>query len=147
MKNHIEREIIKVAEEYNIELFIFDDKSSNSLFSAVSKKYSNVSTEIIPLWDNLFDAVYVVDPNGWSKISNFVGNKSCVLLILNGEKKAFKLSCGADLHELLENSFGFEFYITDENISFLICFNHHDQLVCCGKAKKWGESVARDLID
>lgn len=37
--------------------------------------------------------------------------------------------------------FGFEFYITNFETEYVICFNHHDCLLGCGTAKKWVESL------
>ena len=35
-----------------------------------------------------------------------------------------------------------EFYITDRDQSYVICFNHHDVLYGCGAAKEWVEKLA-----
>ena len=53
------------------------------------------------------------------------------------DKNAFLIPNGAELQKILEDSFGFEFYITNKNYSYLICFNHHDILYGSGEAKEW----------
>ena len=40
---------------------------------------------------------------------------------------------------MLEETYGYEFYVTDEECTYLICFNHHDILYTCGRAIKWLE--------
>jgi hypothetical protein len=49
----------------------------------------------------------------------------------------FQVPSGSSLDQLLSNTFGFEFYVTDLNADYLICFNHHDVLVGCGNAQQW----------
>ena len=53
------------------------------------------------------------------------------------DKNAFLIPNGTELYKILEDSFGFEFYITNQNHSYLLCFNHHDILYGSGEAKKW----------
>jgi len=46
---------------------------------------------------------------------------------------------GEALTTWLANSHAFEFYMTDMDAGYLICFNHHDVLVCRGSARAWLE--------
>ena len=55
----------------------------------------------------------------------------------------FHVPSGSSLGELLCNTFGFVFYVTDADATYLVCFNDHDFLVCCGSAWAWLEE--RDL--
>jgi hypothetical protein len=90
------------------------------------------------LWEVLADCASVQDAGGWEWISEFVGARSCVLLFDRDEEvEMFHVPSGASLDALLRNTCGFEFYVTDMDASYLICFNHHDVLVCCGSAREW----------
>lgn len=33
--------------------------------------------------------------------------------------------------------FNVEFYVTNKNNEYLLCFNHHDVLIACGDATEW----------
>jgi hypothetical protein len=69
-----------------------------------------------------------------------VDARGCVLLFDAGEEQEmFAVPSGRALNQLLANSPGFEFYVTDREVSYLICFNHHDVLICWGNAKDWLE--------
>lgn len=57
------------------------------------------------------------------------------------DKNAFLIPNGTELYKILEDSFGFEFYITNQNHSYLLCFNHHDILYGSGEAKKWVSEI------
>jgi hypothetical protein len=95
------------------------------------------------MWESLPDPASVQDPDAWQWIEEFVGDRECVLLFdVDEDEEMFSVPSGAALDALLGNTCGFEFYVTDRNATYLICFNHHDFLVCCGAAKAW--LLARD---
>ncbi len=48
-----------------------------------------------------------------------------------------EVSSGDALRSLLANSYHFEFYVTDVDASYLICFNHHDFVIAWGTACPW----------
>ena len=53
------------------------------------------------------------------------------------EKKSFLFKNGDDLVAVLGETYGFEFYVTNKEKSYLLVFNHHDILMACGDAKNW----------
>ena len=53
------------------------------------------------------------------------------------DERAFEQFFGVPLKKM----YGFEFYVFDSSISYLICFNHHDQLIGVGSAKEWVNSL------
>ena len=59
------------------------------------------------------------------------------------DEHAFLIANGVELQTILGESFGFEFYITDRDQSYVICFNHHDVLYGCGAAREWVEELAK----
>ena len=95
-------------------------------------------------WEKLryFDSI--IDKDGWSYINEFVSDNACIMFFNEfDEKKMFKIKNGNDLYFLLSETSGFEFYITDSNYSYLICFNHHDILYGCGKASYWVDKLKK----
>ena len=57
------------------------------------------------------------------------------------DKSVLVISDGKSLYKLLDDMFGFEFYITNFETNYLLCFNHHDCVLGCGTAKNWVESL------
>lgn len=51
----------------------------------------------------------------------------------------FDVPSGSALDALLGHTYGFVFYVTDVEASYLIGFNDHDFLICCGAAQEWLE--------
>lgn len=112
----------------------------------IDELYINKKERGVWLWEklNCFDSI--CDKDGWKYIKEFVSEKSCVLLFNEFDEKAmFKLKNGNDLFCLLSETSGFEFYLTDINCSYLLCFNHHDILYGCGNAINWIGSLKTNL--
>ncbi|MDX3966547.1 MAG: hypothetical protein QHD01_08100 [Bradyrhizobium sp.] len=75
-------------------------------------------------------------PDGWELIPKYVGTNRC-LMFLEGARSIWKFSCGADLLRVLEDCPPLEFYVCDEEASYLLCSNHHDFIVGWGAALPW----------
>ena len=66
----------------------------------------------------------------------------CVLFFnKSDEKSMFLINSGNDLDFILSETYGFEFYVTDLDCSYLLCFNHHDILYGCGAAYDWVKHI------
>ena len=112
------------------------------ILETIIKSYVDTNIKGGGLWERLSSYEAYADSNGWTYIQDFVLNVSCILFFnQDDEKKMFSISNGKDLHYILSETCGFEFYITDKECSYLLCFTHHDVLIGCGKAKKWVSSI------
>jgi len=93
------------------------------------------------LWEHLHGCASIQDSEAWRWIGEFVGQESCVLLFdASEETEMFHIPTGPALHELLSQTSGFDFYVTDRRGTYPVCYNDHDVLVCCGSAKEWLEA-------
>lgn len=96
------------------------------------------------MWESFSNYASVQDPDGWARIGELAGDRPCILLFdVDEEVEMFHVPSGGALHTLLANSYGFEFYVTDAEAGYLVCFNHHDMLICCGSARAWLEGDER----
>ena len=85
----------------------------------------------------------------WRSESCALSEPRCCVLFLNpadGEEM-FELETGDVLLELLGETSGFEFYVTDHEASFLFCFTHHDVLVAAGNAAPWLAALDTTVAD
>lgn len=69
--------------------------------------------------------------DGWQLIPAYVGGREC-LMFLEGARSIWKFQNGADLLRVLEDCPAFEFYVCDEEASYLLCHNHHDFVIGWG---------------
>jgi hypothetical protein len=74
--------------------------------------------------------------NGWKLISMYVGDREC-LMFQDGALSMWKFRNGSDLLRVLEDCPAIEFYVCDEEASYLLFHNHHDLVVGWGEASQW----------
>lgn len=97
-----------------------------------------------PLWDGPSEFASVQDELAWRWMGDWIKDESCVLLWdPASERRALRFAKGRSLVSLLEEMYGTEFYVTDNNITYMMCFDHHDYLVAAGRAKAWLEQRPR----
>ena len=133
----IGKEIIRsVNDNKLIGVKLLTEYEWDNIFSSVSQKFSDKNLPAYALWDRLNNHVGYYDDAGWIAISKIIGNNPCILFIEH-EKFGINLSNGATLNIILEDTFGFVFYITDVNCDYLICFNDHNIVLACGNATQW----------
>ena len=89
-------------------------------------------------YQNLKDTQSIHDPKGWSFIQDYVGDKE-VLLFVNPdeEKDMWLIPSGIALTSILSETIGFPFYVTSQEIDYMLCFDDHDCLIANGKAAEW----------
>ena len=138
--NYITKEINKIIKDYHLKSSLLPAEKMNYLYSNIIKHYCIKNTSFI--WESFKDYAYYQNSNAWSLIKDYVRENKCIMFFnKSDDKNGFLILNGFELQKIIEESFGFEFYITDENLSYLICFNHHDILYGLGKAKDWIKEV------
>lgn len=91
-------------------------------------------------WDDPGKHAGRYHPDGWRAIPHHVGPSPC-LLITENAFGIWRCESGGDLLELLEDTPGFEFYVCDLDMNFLLCHNHHDYLIGWGDAVAWIDAL------
>lgn len=108
------------------------------ILNLIVKKYINIRERGVWLWEKFIHYETLNDDMGWSYIKDFVKHDSCIMFFnQEEEKEMFLIQSGTDLDYILSETYGFEFYITNKQCSYLLCFNHHNILYGCGVAEIW----------
>lgn len=138
ISNQIKREMDKGRRRYTF----LDSKEIQYIQKNIRKKYIDNKKEGVFLWEKLSEFKKKQDSELWKYISEFIGETECIVFFnVEDDSNMIRLYSGDDLKFMLEETCGYEFYITDEKYSYLICFNHHDILYACGRAIKWLELI------
>ena len=111
-------------------------EGTGDLFQRLRQKHADSGSEL-PLWETIGEHISRKRANGWRDVGEYVGDGPCLLLTEKDGQEAYRVSSGDDLTKLLSECPGFEFYVTNEEIDFLLCHNHHDYLIGAGKAASW----------
>ena len=81
----------------------------------------------------------------WRWLGSFLGNKPTFMLFDKvTAESGFSFPNGEDIVSVLGESIGFEFYLTDEAVSFLLCYQRSNYLVALGGATDWLESILQE---
>jgi len=91
-------------------------------------------------WDHKAAPDGRLRPDGWELITKYVGTTAC-MMFLEGAHTVWKFSSGSDLLRVLKDCPALEFYVCDEDASYLLCSNHHDFVIGWGAARSWVESL------
>ena len=108
------------------------------ILDLILKKYININVKGVWLWEKFNHYEVLNDDMAWSYIKDFIEGNECIMFFnQEEEKEMFLIQSGDDLNYILSETYGFEFYITNKQCSYLLCFNHHNILYGCGNAERW----------
>lgn len=134
---NIKEQVISVANSLKVIVQSIAVSETESIISKVIEKYCGIGITA-PLWENLQNEVAVNNKDAWQWIGDFIGDTETIMFFNpSDERGAFTFKKGRDVVSVLCETYGFEFYLTNKNLDYLICFNHHDVLIGCGNAADW----------
>jgi AAA+ ATPase superfamily predicted ATPase len=145
---NIKREILATAKQLDTNVHELDPETSDSIRKSFFCKFTNTKMGG-HIWENILDeyneniATYTDSNNeSYLLISDFVKDDQ-VLMIFDelDEKSVFKFLNGSEIVPLLAECYDFEFYLTDDELSYFICLNSHDYLIVAGTAADWLKSL------
>lgn len=136
---NIYEEIITAVNTLKINVVEISENQSQDIIKKIKKKYTTENGYIY-LWEEMIDYYSVNNKEAWQWINEFIGDSETIMFFNNSdERKSFIFKNGDDLVSVLSETYGYEFYITNKDLTYLICFNHHDVLIASGTAKQWLE--------
>lgn len=133
-------EIEEAIKESGVNAQKVGSEKANDIWHNIVEKYTNAKDHYTCLWENFLDDHSVYDIESWTWIGSYLQNKPCYFVVNDNycRKLAYYFDDGSLIVDMYgETSENIEFYVTDENLSFLLSFNHECYLSACGDAKKW----------
>lgn len=119
---------------------ILEDEMKESIIFSIMEKYCRVKMHW-PLWERFNDFVGVIDKDAWQWLEEFIGSNKCILFFNpSDEKRAYLFKSGKEVVSVIEELFNVEFYVTNTETEYLLCFNHHNCLMALGNAIDWLEN-------
>ena len=140
----ISTHICEELKDSKVVLRKLDVDKRNKIFDVVLKKYIDSNKKGSLLWEKFIHCEALNNDVEWSYIKDFVKNNECIMFFnQEDDKEMLLIQSGDDLHYILSETFGFEFYITDIQCSYLLCYSHHNILYGCGKAGEWLKNIEK----
>ncbi len=115
------------------------EEQTRSKWKEIAERYGRDKVYAFQFWDELIDPEILSADNGWFIIKEFVEKKSDIYLFfeLADSSQAFLFRSGEELADVLIESGCRDFYLLDEEATFLICYNDSDVVLADGAAKEW----------
>lgn len=89
-------------------------------------------------WERLLAHASVNNPDGWKLMDDYLSGRPFIVFFNEHEDKIMlEFPPGSMLVPIIEECPGFEFYVTDHEASYMLCFNHEDFLIGAGAAAEW----------
>ena len=96
----------------------------------------------LPLWERLPNNVSRWRPDGWLRACEFVQFRETIIFFDRHDSQImWKFLSGDMLARVFKNAPALQFYITDSEASFILCYNDHEYLIGVGACKKWLEKL------
>lgn len=139
---HIRREISRAAAAVGAPLTILGEAEGEALREALCARYC-ADRRLGFGRDNLKDYAALHDAESFLWAAEALGARAGYLLYDSAhpqDRAVFRAANGATLREVLAECFGFQFYVADEALGFVLCSTDDDCLLGCGEARPWVEA-------
>lgn len=114
------------------------------ILESIRRRFTAGDQDRRNLWEEFEDDLSRKCIDGWQRLCEFPEPHPLILFQDTSEFEGFSFPASESLHRVLAESPGFEFYLTNAEAAFVICFNHHDYLIGVGTAKDWLATIPED---
>lgn len=135
--NKLISEVLAAADQVGCNTVALTQTESKKVIDDIRQKYSN-GLKSDYFWETLKNRTSLQNREAWSWIKDFVKDNQTIMFFINSESHAGVLFENGDcVVKTLWECTGFEFYLTNLQTDYLLCFNHHDFLIGAGTAQNW----------
>jgi hypothetical protein len=134
-------EIRSAVEELKVDVLELGDDAVRVIENGVERAFAEPGPGA--LWERLRASRGVQNSEGWRRVGEFSGGATNLLVRDAQGACAFRFARSEDIPLALAQCSGFEFYVCDDGLNYLLAFNHHDFLIGAGTAAAWLASHPR----
>lgn len=134
----VNEQVESVAKNANIDIKIINEERTNSIISNVAVKYFKCRDNF-PSWERICRAAskkhikckVISDEKVWLGIENLDLKDVILFFHYDDSKVSYLFKNGKDVVDTLIKCYDFEFYLTNNNLEYLIAYSHHKKLYIC----------------
>jgi hypothetical protein len=141
-KRYIIDEILRACQELGVSATEMDPEAVDLLREELGHSFG--APGALLTFETMKDKASIQDPEAWKRLAEFIGPGPHVLFYDSPgflDRGGVAISDGARIVEILGESFGFPFYVTDVARTFVVGMNFHDFLIGTGRATRWVKSL------
>lgn len=136
----ISNQVLHSAKEVNCEAREISLVERDKLIFLLKEKYSD-KTDSPYFWETINNRFSIQNKESWAWVGEYSPNDKTFMLFLDNQNETgVVFEKGMCIPKVLWNCTGFEFYLTNHNVDYIIAFNHHDYLIASGMAEEWLKS-------
>lgn len=116
---------------------VFTRNEAATVAGKIRELFGDPRNRSDPLWESLNETQAYHAEEAITQIKQRLMSLHTPLLLLIDDwhgYSAIEISSGPQLWALLDQSYGFRYYITNPSLTFVLCKNDHDVLLVCGDA-------------
>lgn len=130
----IESDLITLLGSGSRDVRSFSRIEAENLAAAIRMKFGNARSKSDPLWETLNESQTYHGEEADAQVKErleALPGPLCLLIDDWHGYSALRISSGAQLWSLLESSYRFRWYVTDLELTFVLCRNDHDIVIFC----------------
>lgn len=121
-----------------------DSREVDRIVDLIRRRFTGGQFNHRYLWEDFENDLSKRCADGWRRLCDFSVSHPVILFQSEHDFEGFSFASSDCLSRVLAESPGFEFYLTNPEVDFVICFNHHDYLICVGTSKDWLATIPED---
>ncbi|MFP3497819.1 hypothetical protein SB759_26725 [Pseudomonas sp. SIMBA_059] len=126
--NYLEEEVDEAFKTLKIDSKKLEETELTDLIKSLTKKFFKSQSNVLDAI-NLNEKKTEHNPNFWREIENRIHKKNLILLVFDSSYRAWKVSSAQDIASILGETTGYPFWITDNQLTFLVHMDDHDCVI------------------
>ena len=123
--NYLEDEIDEACNALNLDAGKLDSSELNLLISSLTRKFFKAQSKVLdPIELNEKSTEH--NPDFWKEVPHRISGNGLVLLVFDSAYSAWRMENARVLASVLGETTGYPFWITDNELTFLVHMDDHD---------------------
>ncbi|UII73134.1 hypothetical protein LVW35_08140 [Pseudomonas sp. HN11] len=125
----------QLEKEIDHALKALDIRSKKLEFSEIASLIQSLTKKFFKSERNVLDPVQLNEksteqnPNFWQEIQHRISQENLVLLVFDSAYRAWKIPDAQDIAVVLGETTGYPFWVTDQDLTFLMHLDDHDCVI------------------
>ncbi len=124
-------QIQEAATKLGVQVQLLTKREIDLIREQLGERYTRSKTRIDPY--DLEESNSFHDPSAWTWLTDILSDEPVIIFFYpRDDAEGYRIPSGKLVTPLLRNCTGFPFFLTDPQLSFVICFEEHDCLLVIG---------------
>jgi len=134
--DNIQKDLVELLVRQNVAYTTLLPADAKKWETSIRAAFGDPRKKSGPLWEALEGGISYQGEEGANAARTHLSElRGPVILLIDDWKgySAIEISRGADLANVLEESYNFRWYVTNSSVDFVLCRNDHDFVTFCSR--------------